>query len=57
MILVYCSIPLPTKTLIVPNAPVTQAEAKLVAVAKFAMKKAISSRPHSVSELVPLLVD
>jgi len=43
--------------LIVPNAPVTPAEAKLVAVAKFAMKKAISSRPHSVSELVPLLVD
>jgi serine/threonine protein kinase len=43
--------------LILPNAPVTPAEAKLVAVAKFAMKKAISSRPHSVSELVPLLVD
>ncbi len=43
--------------LIVPNAPVTPAEAKLIAVAKLAMKKAISSRPHSVSKLVPLLVD
>lgn len=43
--------------LIVPNAPTTPAEAKLIAVAKFALKKAISSRPHSVSELVPLLVD
>lgn len=43
--------------LIVPNAPITPAEAKLIAVAKFATKKAINSRPHSVSELVPLLVD
>lgn len=43
--------------LIVPNAPVTPAEAKLVAVTKLAMRKAISSRPHSVSELVLLLVD
>lgn len=42
---------------IVPNAPVTPDEAKLVAVAKFALKKAISSRPHSVTELVRLLVD
>jgi serine/threonine protein kinase len=43
--------------LIVPNAPVTPAEAKLVAVAKYALKKAITSRPRSVTELVPLLVD
>lgn len=43
--------------LILPNAPVTLAEAKLVAVAKFALKKAITSRPSSVTELVPLLVD
>lgn len=54
------SLPLDTvsdEDLIVPNAPVTPAETKLVAVAKFATKKAINSRPHSVSELVPLLVD
>lgn len=43
--------------LILPNIPVTPAEAKLVAVAKFALKKAITSRPRSVTELVPLLVD
>jgi len=43
--------------LIVPTAPVTQAESKLVAVAKLALKKAIVSRPSSVEELVPLLVD
>ena len=43
--------------LIIPNTPVTPAEAKLVAVAKFALKKAITFRPHSVAELVPLLVD
>ncbi len=43
--------------LIIPNTPVAPAEAKLVAVAKFALKKAISSRPRSVTELVPLLVD
>jgi serine/threonine protein kinase len=43
--------------LLLPNTPVTPAEAKLVAVAKFALKKAINSRPHSVTELVPLLVD
>ena len=43
--------------LILPNSPVTPTEAKLVAVAKFALKKAITSRPHSVTELVPLLVD
>ena len=42
---------------ILPNAPVTQAEAKLVAVARFALKKAITSRPQSVTELVPLLLD
>ncbi|MFN9911275.1 MAG: protein kinase domain-containing protein [Pirellulaceae bacterium] len=43
--------------LTVPNTPVTPAEAKLVAVAKFALKKAITSRPLSVRELVPLLVE
>ena len=43
--------------LILPNTPVTPAEAKLVAVAKLAMKKAVNRRPHSVSDLVPLLVD
>ena len=43
--------------LLLPNTPVTPAEAKLVAVAKFALKKAITSRPHSVKELVPLLAD
>ena len=43
--------------LIVPNAPTMPAEEKLVAVATFALKKAISARPHSVTELVPLLVD
>lgn len=40
-----------------PNTPVTPAEAKLVAVAKLAMKKAVNRRPHSVAELVPLLFD
>ena len=43
--------------LILPNTPVTPAEAKLVAVAKLAMKKAVNRRPHSVAELVPLLFD
>ena len=43
--------------LILPNTPVTPAEAKLVAVAKLAMKKAVNRRPHSVTELVPLLFD
>ena len=43
--------------LIFSNIPVTPAEAKLVAVAKLAMKKAVNRRPHSVSDLVPLLVD
>ena len=43
--------------LIVPNAPCTPAESKLVAIAKFALKKAVDSRPCSVTELVPLLVD
>lgn len=42
--------------LIVPTATVTASESKLVAVAKFTMRKAIVSRPHSVEELVPLLV-
>ncbi len=41
--------------LILPNNPATSAEAKLIAVAKFALKKAISSRPQTVTELVPLL--
>lgn len=43
--------------LILPNTPATPAEAKLASVAKIAMKKAITSRPHSVTELIPLLVD
>ena len=43
--------------LIVPTAPVTPSESKLVAIAELAMKKAIVSRPHSVTELIPLLVD
>ncbi|MCU0719098.1 MAG: protein kinase [Pirellula sp.] len=41
----------------VPKVPGTLAEAKLVAVAKITLKKAISSRPHSVSEVIPLLTD
>jgi hypothetical protein len=43
--------------LILPNTPVTPAEAKLVALAKLAMKKAVNGRPHSVAELLPLLFD
>ncbi|MCY3004426.1 MAG: sigma-70 family RNA polymerase sigma factor [Planctomycetota bacterium] len=43
--------------LILPDRPVTPAAAKLVAVVKLAMKKAITSRPHSVTELIPLLFD
>lgn len=43
--------------LVIPNVPVMPAEAKLVAVDNCAMKKAISSRPNSVSELISLLVD
>jgi eukaryotic-like serine/threonine-protein kinase len=43
--------------LVVPIDPVTPAEAKLVAVVKLAMKKTVSARPHSLTELVPLLVD
>lgn len=43
--------------LILLNTPVTPAEAKLVAVAKLALRKAINRRPHSVAELVPLLSD
>ncbi len=42
---------------ILPNAPVRSAEGKLVAVARIALKKAIAARPHSVAELVRLLVD
>ena len=43
--------------LILPNTPFTPAGEKLVAVAKLALKKAINRRPHSIAELVPLLVD
>lgn len=43
--------------LTIPNTPVTPAGAKLVAVAKLALKKAINRRPHSVAELVSLLFD
>jgi serine/threonine protein kinase len=43
--------------LLLPNIPVTPAEGKLLAVAKLALKKAITSRPLSVAELVPLLFD
>ncbi len=43
--------------LIMPNTPVTPAGAKLAAVAKLSLKKAINRRPHSVAELVALLSD
>ncbi|WP_205855196.1 protein kinase domain-containing protein [Pirellula sp. SH-Sr6A] len=43
--------------LILPNIPVTPAEAQLAAVAKITLKKAISSRPHLVAELFTLLTD
>lgn len=43
--------------LILPSTPVSPAGAKLLAVAKLALKKAVSCRPHSVAELVLVVSD
>ena len=39
------------------NSNLTQAESKLAAIAKLALKKAVDCRPKSLAELVPLLFD
>ncbi len=38
-----------------PNSNCTQSEAKLVAIAKLALKKAVNCRPKSVAEVIALL--